>query len=398
MPSILKNYWWIVLWSFLAATNTHIKPSNYITSVSALDTSIYLQIADAAPHLPPAGSMLVFHGSQRFFYSYALGLLAKALHISSWQAFQVTVHVCTLLTTWLFWRTLKRSTANTDTHLLLLAILVCHPFLFRLQLTFSGFVNDAIFNLGLGILTYALVSKSSCVKILGLLIMMPAKQTIFLIIPTLCMADLLFTESSKRCTVGFWALVATVTFVYYAIIQQIIAPFSSPNTTSQMAFGLWFWLKNANNSAALMQLATFIGRGFLGLLTPVGLVALIFFANLSRQIKNSTKYLLLLFLSIIAQPIISGPATTDASIQRLFSLGLFPLLILMTPFLEGLAFRSNFSKATVIIAASIGATHHLFSQIGPDLDLRYVFLGLYLTSAVIILLQTYMGLTRKSVT
>lgn len=397
MRGILLNYWWIVLWSFVALTNTHIQPDDYLTAVSALDTSIYLKIADAAPRLPPDGSNLVFHGSQRFFYSYLLGLIAKNLGMGSWQIFQIMVHIATLLTTWVFWRTLKRSTKNTDTTMLLMAVFVCHPFLFRLQLTFSGFVNDAIFNLGLGILTYSLVARSSAMRILGLIVMIPAKQTIFLIIPSLCVAEVLFSALPKREILGFWAFVAIITFAYYAIIQIHITPFSSQNTTSQMAFGLFYWLKSANSLSSLLQLIAFMGRGILGLLTPITLVGTLILAKSGAKLSNSTKILTLLFLGTIAQPIISGPATTDASIQRLFSLGLFPLLVLLTPFFKGLSFNSDFRRCLVILAAVLGATHHLFSRIGPDLSLRYVFLSLYVTSALLIGSQVYKGLTRKSI-
>jgi hypothetical protein len=389
---ILIKYSWFVLWVFIALTNSHIAPDDILTKISALDTTIYLDIAKAAPGLPSAGSNLVYHGAQRILFPYLLGLLAKLTGISPWIWFQIAVHICTLLTAAIFWRTLLRLTKNQDLILLLMAILICHPFIFRLQMTFSGFVNDAIFNLGMAIFCYGFLIGSNGIRSAGIFIMIPAKQTIFIILPVMAVAELIFSEKSRFKAMTYWGLLMIGTSVYYYLIDLIISPFSTQNTTKGMALGLWIWLKDANSWKSFIQFFIFLGRAGLGLLPALAILAAIVSSASMRKPSKREYFLGLLFLASIAQPFISGPATTDASVQRLISLGLLPLLIFLMPSLSSIKFRSPFYGWPIIISSILGSTHHLFSRVGPDLTLRYLFLALNVLSALILGATVYRSL------
>lgn len=393
------NFWWIGLWLIVALTNTHIGPDDYLTKISALDTSIYLDIAKAAPGFPADGSDLVFHGAQRLLYPYVIGLTAGLLHVDIWTLFQGVVIAATFFTTWIFWNcALKGTSGRFDAAFLLTSVFICHPFLFRLHMTFSGFVNDAIFNMALCLFIYGLQFQRTWLRVLALAIMIPAKQTVFLIVPAVFLAEWLFDKEQRRTTIYFWLAVIASIIVYYAAIKILISPFSTHDTTRAMAFGFLIWISHIQGFDAVSQLARFTGRGVLGLLPCVALSLALYKAGKKPDLRGKNKIIFALFLGVIAQPIISGPATTDASIQRLLSLGFAPFLVFLAPSLRG--FQPNSKKELPLIAfiCFLASIHHLFSILGPDLSLRYVFLAFNVVSAIGLFYISRRGLLGKSTT
>jgi hypothetical protein len=379
-------------------TNTHISPDDYLTHVSALDTSIFLSIADSAPAFPPSGSGLVYHGAQRLLFSYAMGLLAKTANVTSWQVFQAVVHALTFFTAGLFWRlSLRATSGNRHAATILTSMLICHPYLFRLELCFSGFVNDAIFSFGCTILTLSLLTRSLPLRLLAFAILIPAKQTVFVIFPALFLFEIFWGESSKRKTTAFWLTTIAATLVYYREIHILISPFSSPNTTNTMAFGLVNWIMTANNREAFAQLCEFIARGVLGLFPPIILfISIIVTGNWSKALSCNKK-IIVLFLSAMAQPILSGPALTDASIQRLLSLGMAPFLVFLGYGIRNLRFRRTQDLLVVVALFAVNSSHHIFSRLlGPDLSLRYYFLAIYTICTSIIGVIIYRRLDDSS--
>lgn len=371
-----------MLWALMVVTNTHIDPTSYITQISALDTSIYLDIARSAPGLPQAGSKLVYHGAQRIFFPYLIGLFAKGTGLDVWLLFQLIVVLCTLVTVCIFWRIALHVCAGRRTPAIMMtSILICHPFLFRLQIAFAGFLNDAIFDVGLALFTCSLLIRSPTKRVLGVFLMIPTKQTVFLIMPFVFAAEWFLSPSRRRSTTVFWLSAITGTVLYYAVIKRIILPFSSPDTTASMALGLWTWVKSIHGPEALVQWMQFIGRGVLGLLPFVAVLGALRSEKRRIIVTDQNKILLVLSVATIAQPVISGPLITDASIQRLFSLGFIPMFAFLGASLKDMRFRSKWMLGATIATIFLGSIHHLFSFIGPDLTKRFVFLALNVISA-----------------
>lgn len=375
---------WIVAWCLMALTNSHIHYNDFLTQISAMDTSIYLAIADSAPDLPAVGSNLVFHGAQRFLFPYLVGLASKFFGISSWFSFQLIVQVSSFVTILFLSRTLKLvDKSNQNWNSILLCIAVFHPFLFRLQIGFSGFVNDAIFLAGLSIFTYGLVRTSISYKFFGLLIMIPSKQTVFLIVPIMYLAELVFSKGPKIRIHVLWLPILIFMGVYYVAISKLIGPFSSPNSTSSMALGFLHWAIEFDGIESFLQLLNFLARGLLGLFLPfLGFVSLSRFNFDVDKLDSSAKLIASCFIAVILQPLISGPSITDASIQRLLSLGLPTLLILIAILGRQNFFVGNRKFLVLFGLLFLGSWHHLFSFIGPVLSYRYIFLSLYLLTSI----------------
>ena len=138
---------WLIFSIALFATNSSILPTDHLTRISAYDTWIYLQIADAAPGVPPAGSDLVYHGAMRFLFPYILGMLAKLFGMTSWSMFRLASHILVSLTIAVFWSITGQLSKSFYLRLVAAAALCFQVYLFRLQLAFSGFVNDTLNNL-----------------------------------------------------------------------------------------------------------------------------------------------------------------------------------------------------------------------------------------------------------
>ncbi len=382
----------------MAFTNSHIHYDDYLTKISAMDTSIYLAIADASPDLPKDGSNLVFHGAQRFMFPYMIGLASKFFGVSSWISFQFIVHLCSLLTIIFLSKTLKVvSKANQNWNSFLLFVAIFHPFLFRLQIGFSGFINDAIFLAGLSIFVYGLLCMSSVYKVLGLFLMIPSKQTIYIIIPMMYLGELCFSAESKYRIHFLWLPTAFLAFIYYRWVSILIVPFSTPDTTSSMAFGFLHWIRDIEGIQSLVQLMTFIGRGILGLFLPfLALLSLVKMGLYTKHFDGNAKLVTCIFVAVILQPLISGPSITDASIQRLLSLGLPILLILIAILARQKILIGNSTFIFVAALLFIGSLHHLFSIIGPVLSYRYIFLGLYLLTSFLVIFCVFLFRRPKS--
>lgn len=387
VQNIILRSPWLLLSLILFATNSHISPEQYLTKISALDTSIYLAIAEAAPSLPANGSDLVYHGAQRFFLPYLLGVVSKATGISAWSLFQLATHLMVLFTLRTFWMLSGRFQVSHGIRLVATAIFCFHVYLFRLHLTFSGFLNDGLFVLGFTYAIRSLLEKSQARLMLGILFMVIAKQTTVFVLPVLTawtFIDADWKSTPRHRLAIFWAASWVILFAHFYVVAKIIQPFSSSATTFQMASGFMQWLRETPFLDAVSQYSIFLARGLLGILTPL-LFFFIVWRSHATDLKTTRSALWLALLgAAICQPFISGPAITGPSIQRLISLGIVPLLGL-TLQLPGIqCYKLSPKKAWAVVGIIVLASfHHLFSRLGPNLNYRYLFLAIHLSCAVL---------------
>lgn len=373
--NFLKSNPWIFFCIALFATNTNILPTDHLTRISALDTWIYLGIADAAPNLPASGSNLVYHGSMRFLLPYTLGLLAKFFHVSSWTMFRIAVHIGIAATMGIFWSVLCRLCKEQSIRLIALAIVCFHVYLFRLQLAFSGFLNDCLFNLGFAWALCAILTNKRLSLFLSVLVMGIGKQTVFFILPVTMAYTFLndFRTAKAKQSVLFWVLTLSVLVAYYMIIHSIVLPFSSPVSTGSMAFGLITFFRTVPFGDAVKQFGAFMLLGLFGLLGPIFFLAPVVKQSRTRMSETEI-FLFVLFLFSIVQPIMSGPLITDRSITRLEALGVIPLTLMTAYRADQNSLKLSYKWTLVCtILLFFASFHHLFSILGPDQDLRSVF-------------------------
>lgn len=398
-PHFIYQWSWLFFCLVLFATNSHISPDSHLTKITALDTTIYLAIADAAPSTPAPGSGLVYHGAMRFLFPYSLGLIAKALGLSSWSVFQATVHVLTLLTSAVFWKISGLLTKSLQVRVLASAVLCFYVYLFRMELAFSGYLNDGLFVFGLTLSIWSILSGRPFYLFGSLAVMAIGKQTVFFVIPALITWTCVASNWKSRSHIWkglFWCLALIALFGHYLIIHSIVTPFSANATTSQMALGLYHWVRETPLLVAVDQFFRFFARGALGLFFPVVFLAIAIKKGTFRKMSSNQWCLLGLFLCAIAQPFLSGPAATEGSIQRLEGLGVVPLLCMALTFLpEDMSFPKSRMFFLSIGFIFVSSFHHLYSILGPNLELRNIF-GIVQLVAGLLFLCLSRNLVRKN--
>lgn len=371
---------WALFCAALFVTNTSILPSDHLTHISAYDTWIYLSIADAAPGVPPAGSELVYHGAMRFLFPYILGILAKTFGMTSWSMFRVASHVLVSLTIAVFWAATGNLSKNWYLRLLATAVLSFNVYLFRLQLAFSGFINDTLFVLSLTCAIYATLNRKHILLFFSILIMGIGKQTVFFVLPMFLAFSAV--EAFQRSEWGkwfrYWIITIGALIGYYWLIHQIILPFSSLVSTKHMLLGLANFFMSAPFTETSKTFLIFVSLGIFG-----GLGSLLFIFTIwmrsKQKISPMIAWLAAFFLLSIVQPILSGPVITDRSIMRLEAIGTVPLILMALRVAEEsnlcIQKRSCLTCIALLFAASF---HHLFSIVGPDQSLRVIFASTHL--------------------
>ncbi|MCX6125545.1 MAG: hypothetical protein NTV34_12480 [Proteobacteria bacterium] len=201
------------------------------------------------------------------------------------------------------------------------------------------------------------------------------KQTLFFVLPVfVCWTFLKRANKTSLLNLFvFWSITIAGVLSYYLTVHQIISSFSSPGSTKNMATGMLTWLFSTPLNIGIRQLAEFLSLGFFGLLAPLSLVAAIYLRS-PKFVSTHQGLLIVLTVMAMLQPYLSGPIITDRSIMRLESLALVPLLLIGV----AKAGENSLSIApkTLIALISIlflSSFHHLFSVLGPNLELRKVF-------------------------
>lgn len=372
---------WVYFFLLLLATNSFIGVDSPLIRMAALDTTIYHGIAIASPGLPPPGSEFIYHSAFRFYLPYLLGFVSKIFSIDEWVAIRVSVICMVGLALRKFSLILDKLSDDFNVKVIALCLLCFHVYLFRLQIAFSGFLSDTAFSLAC---IYAF-SYFREVRLVPLLIcsiaMIMVKQTGYIVGPLFAVWTFIdekwVAKIGRRPILGAWLVWLIIVSIHKVITHNIIESFSTPESTKAMAFGFINWLQGANLEDYFYVLLPFLMRGFLSVLAPalflLGAVSLVKGPEVTRRVLFYSG----LFAMLTVQPLISGPSITGESIVRLSSYGVLPLILAMTELCQDQGLRISNSRSTWIIVCLLilASFHHLFSILGPDLDLRWIFIS-----------------------
>lgn len=368
----------------LLGTNTRFGSEEIYTKIAAGDTSIYLGIANSAPHLPGPESQFVYHGAQRFIFSYFCGVLARVLNIDSFTLFQNAVIVLHFLTFLFFIQCLEKIGVIWGWRVLLLSAFAFNPYIFRLEIAFSGFVNDSLFLCGLSLLALSLVRVATKLLVFSFLIMIIGKQTTFFCLP----AALLFIflhpcwKSQPRRTISFVTL--AIVLSVHGINSYFASLVSSPSVNLKMLTGMLTWILfdyNFKEGFDFIGKTVWISLIPMSILLPLHLKGIL--RSYLRQFEPAHLWLPLFFTTIL-QPFLSGPTPSFGNIPRLFSLGLIFLYVWMGQLVQHEKMGiSRLTMFTVAGALFMGSFHHLFSLMGPNPARLYFFITLHLLGVTV---------------
>lgn len=336
----------------LVATNSYTtleRDSEFLIQ-NAGDALNYLEIARAAPGLPETS--LPYHHAQRLAVPYAIGLVHEATGVDLYLLFRVAAAAFSLVALGFFIASLRHLRVPSFASLALALAFLLNPYAFRYFLTLPGVINDIAFAAALSALLYYQLRRRHAAALLCLALAALCRQTAIFLVPAL-----LIGRAAILPTIAIPALI-------YLGTSALARGFSAPSVNLSTVTGLFTWLVD---SFSIRALGEFLLRAILPLSIPL--------ATILGAIWGSRKFptppfgwLVLVAISVCAQPILGGPVVTAQSVARLDALALAPLLLA-----AGVALREAgtwfpeprpWERAIWIAAVVAASFHHIYSASG----------------------------------
>lgn len=336
----------------LLATNSYttLERDSEFLARNAGDALNYLEIARAAPGLPEA--TLPYHHAQRLAVPYVIGLAHAVTGFDLYLLFRVAAGAFSLVTLGFFIASLRLLRVPSFASLALALAFLMNPYAFRYFLTLPGVINDIAFAAALSALLYYQLRRRHAAALLCLALAALCRQTAIFLVPALLIG--------RAPVLPAIAIPAGV----YLATSALARGFSAPSVNLSTVTGLFTWMADSFSARALGE---FLLRAVLPLSLPLATIVGAC-AGGRRGPTPPFGWLVLVALSVCAQPILGGPVVTAQSVARLDALALAPLLLATGVALReaGTWFPSPrpWERATWITAVVAASFHHIYSASG----------------------------------
>jgi hypothetical protein len=356
--------------AILLVTNKWFNYDEAIRVMGADDTISYRAIAEAWPGLP--SDPLPFHRAQRLAVPYVLGGIAGTLGCSLDSVFLGATLLSCAAVLLLMHKIFVSLALSATQRLLLFALLIFNPFVFRPYLAARFMVIDLVFITGLTLLLWGLLTNRGAATVLGIALAALGRQTALAVLPVVVVW--LNTGAWKarpaRERLLFMLLLPSSALGIYCVTGLAASEVSEGSRNLEHLTGLLYWFAHFW-PREFRDLLEFVFRG----LTSSTVTLMILGAVYARTRKLVTPpaffwLLLVLVASIWAQPFLGGPAVTGGNIVRLCALGFVPLLTALAVLLSRSRILSKASRSQLIILTLLiiaGSFHHLTSNVGSAL-------------------------------
>jgi len=357
------------------------------------DVSEYMKISKAAPYLTE--EKVGFHFAQRFFFSYLVGVTAKVFSIDSKFFYYLFTLFIAVGIIFVFIKSLEALKLSYESKLIAIWLLVCNPYTFRYYALVPGMSQGLLFNLGLTILFYGLITTQNLFLFLGVILAGLGRQTTILILPGI-LGWILFSTKWKsnyliKQRVAFSLGVVLCELVIYLGTSYFAQMCATPSTNYAAIAGTYLWIKSSNFS--FLEMTEFSLRIILPfLLTLSFILTFAFWGKNKAAFFRSPEFICSCFitLSIIAQPFLAGPTIAGQSATRLSAHGLIPFLFSFAYiFKENTTLwkspTSSFTFIGILGLIFIGSFHHLYTVIGPSTAAQYAFMQVILCLIIALL-------------
>src|SRR5262245_26945513 len=179
----LERWFAALLLAALLLTNRHVSldtDAAWLRFVAG-DIEAYLAIAEAFPGLPQM--TLPRHHAQRLAIPYVLGGIARVLGVPAGDVFRAFALLVVLALVAMFHRLVRRLAIPHEMRLILLALLILNPYMFRYHIAAPWMISDVGFQLGVCLTLVALVEARAGLLVAGLIVAGASKQTGLALIP-----------------------------------------------------------------------------------------------------------------------------------------------------------------------------------------------------------------------
>jgi len=326
----------------------------------AADSYSYLAIAQSVPALPT--TTLLYQHAQRFVVPYVVGYVGKSVGLDLDLAFWFATLLALSVSVAAFWVALRRRISERAATVVLVATFLFCPYSHRLLIAFPGLVNDAVFVLGLCLLCDAILSGARIQSILAALLCALSRQSAMLLLPGL--GYLAWKADTGKRTPP--AVAMSLIVITYLLTAEAATGFGKASRNPQHLAGLIAWLGSPRGSVT--ELLAFLAKGGLAYVIAAPLAAFGLYHRRRRSIVGKHEIAFgLMWLGLVAQPILAGPEVTAGNTQRLMALGMAPLLLLIAPaFATAFAALGHVDRRAVLmtLAAALTSFHHVYSRFG----------------------------------
>lgn len=275
----------------------------------------YQKIIEAAPALPE--TKLDQHHAQRFVPLYIIGTVAKFTGVPYRYWFHAVAILCSLLLVLFLCVLLQHLQLSTSAFYVLLALFVLNPYALRYYLLAPGMLSDLIFLLGSALVVFGMVKHRGTFWCLGFALAGMGRQTVVLLMPAFALWIWWKEHKLKRGLLGAFLALAV-----FAVTHRLSASFSLPSVSDSAILGLFRWFQAGEFTPALF--GEHLLRLFVPLAVPFALLSVLAYY---RLLGRESLILLLMTLTVVAQPFLSGPVVAGANAGRLSALALIPLVV-----------------------------------------------------------------------
>ena len=400
----------LLLCAMTLLTNRWLSYQDGIEILKAADTHSYMTIAKAAPALPqlPPDALLPTNHSARLLAPYLVGTAAKYTGASVEAMFLVLTLVCFFVVVWSLHRALERVGVSDEHYVLVMATLICNPYMFRYYLAVPAMVNDIVFVAGLSLTLLGLVKGSFSATIVGVLVAVVGRQNALVFLPAAASWILFGTAWAARPfarRLAHSAVLVGVTVGVYAGISLIIAPFSVRGMEGDALTGLVRWVVT-DGSGKLGQFVEYCLRSAICLFFPIAMLlgaafgagrggqmnavssAIGFFRAMPREFWLAVLFVAALF----GFAFLGGPELFMSGVTRYVSHALPAAALALALALRYSGALQNVSSPLMLALGALyfaGSFHHMTTFGGTTSDKAMYFAVIYTILAIFVGIITF---------
>ncbi len=355
----------------LLVTNKWFNYDDAIKVVGADDTISYRAVAEAWPGLP--ADALPFHKAQRLVIPVLLGGIARTLGCSLESLFLgATLLLCAVVLL-LMHKIFVSLAFSAAQRLLLFALLIFNPFVFRPYLAATFMVIDLVFIAGLALLIWGLLTNRSAATVLGIVLAALGRQTALALLPVavVWLNTGAWKARPARERLLFMLLLPVSAAGVYCVTGLAVSKMSEGGLNLKHLTGLFYWFAHFS-PREFLTLLEFVLRGLASSTLALTILGVVYMRTRELVALPACFWLLLMLVaSIWAQPFLGGPDVTGDNIVRLCALGFVPLLTALGVLLSRSRILSSASRLQLIMLILLiiaGSFHHLTSNVGNALQ------------------------------
>ena len=331
----------------------------------------YLNILNSSPSLP--ANEINASQAQRIIPIYAIGLFIKYFNLFDfYENFLIILIICCHFFIIHYFKKILDFFKIEDTiKLFFLFIFLCNPYIFRLSLIAPLMINDQFFILGSLMFVYYCLIKNYFFLIFAAVLISISRQTsmvfIFFIIGNIYV-NLFYKKNFKDIFFLIFSILTIFCIQFFNLkFSNLFAVDNNENLIKSITeiFYLNF---------SLYDLTLFIARYFIAnYVLFFFLTVYLLFVN-KKRINSDLILILILALSITAQPLLGGPVYTAGNISRLSVLS-YPFFLIF--------FANIFSKDKIILVLKsnlmlllifLSSFHHNYSIFKQINNLDYLII------------------------